>query len=308
MGNGLSFTGDELQGLPFAPEDFIVRKVHAGNHTCAADCLMRASSSIEVVHPPVACGPAPFAGCEPAPPLFKKGADLVRLHPPYDAPNGGDKGGNGGDNEDGFHEAGNTYAREAGAISGIGKIAMQLWKNRGPHIVREHLPPGGMMNETTATMSPSLSVSPEVRSTTPARELRRLAIIVRDDAYDRLLTPLTFAYEMGCQGVQVDVLFVLWAVKVLSKEGVRACRMSPGHRGDEVWLKERLLRDGEPLEIHDFLQAVVASGAVRLHACKLAAQTFDVSKEDLVPEAAGITDPALFLREVVMQADHCQYF
>ncbi len=141
-----------------------------------------------------------------------------------------------------------------------------------------------------------------------APKLERLAIVIRDDAYDRLLTPLTFAWEMGRKGVQVDVLFVLWAVRVLTREGVRELRIDPRYAHRETWLRERLQRDGDPLEIHDFLKLLKSTGHVRLHGCRLAAMTFDVSREDLLPEAEGILDPELFLREIALAADHCQYF
>jgi peroxiredoxin family protein len=146
------------------------------------------------------------------------------------------------------------------------------------------------------------------RAELPLRPLERVAIIIRDDAFDRLLTPLTFAWEMGRSGVHVDVLFVLWAVRVLTPGGAAQVRIDPRYADREVWLRERLQRDGDPLEIHDFLKLVKSTGHVRLHGCRLAAQTFDVAPENLLPEADGIIDPGEFLRTIVARADHCQYF
>lgn len=113
---------------------------------------------------------------------------------------------------------------------------------------------------------------------------------------------------MGRKGIEVDVLFVLWAVRVLSHEGVRETRIDPRYAHREAWLRERLARDGDPLEIHDFLKLLKSTGRVRLHACKLAAMTFDVRAADLPPEAEGIIDPGDFLTRIALGADHCQYF
>jgi peroxiredoxin family protein len=156
------------------------------------------------------------------------------------------------------------------------------------------------MNATATLVKPPAEL--------PPRPLERVAIIIRDDAFDRLLTPLTFAWEMGRSGVEVDVLFVLWAVRVLTPDGAAQVRIDPQHADREAWLRERLQRDGAPLEIHDFLKLVKSTGHVRLHGCRLAAQTFDVAPGNLLPEADGIIDPGEFLRTIVARADHCQYF
>lgn len=160
------------------------------------------------------------------------------------------------------------------------------------------------MSTTLAPLATPLAAP----DTNHARAIRRLAIVVRDDAFDRLLTPLTFAWEMGRRGVEVDALFVLWASRVLTRDGVAQVRIDPRYADREAWLRRRLADEQAPTDIHGFLKGGHATGHVRFYACKLAAATFGVAEDDLLPEAAGIIDPAAFLNDIACRADHCQYF
>lgn len=68
--------------------------------------------------------------------------------------------------------------------------------------------------------------------------MKSMAIVVRDDAYDKIFTPLVFAYLASAEGTQVDILFVNWAVKALTAEGARNLCMDGRHAADEAMVRE----------------------------------------------------------------------
>lgn len=138
--------------------------------------------------------------------------------------------------------------------------------------------------------------------------MKSIAIVVRDDSYDKILTPLAFAYLTASEGTQVDMLFVNWAVKALTAEGAAALCIDGRHAHEEAMVREGVARAGLPPEVYDIIKALKGTECVNFYACSLAASIFGVTEDNLIPEAQGIVGAAWFLNEKAAKADHCQYF
>ncbi|MCL4744026.1 MAG: DsrE family protein [Burkholderiaceae bacterium] len=138
--------------------------------------------------------------------------------------------------------------------------------------------------------------------------MKSLAIVVRDDSYDKILTPLAFAYLTASEGTQVDMLFVNWAVKALTAEGAANLKIDGRHAADEEKVREGVARAGLPTDIYEVIKALKSTGTVNLYACSLAASIFGVDEKNLIPEAEGIVGASWFLNDKAAKADHYQYF
>lgn len=138
--------------------------------------------------------------------------------------------------------------------------------------------------------------------------MKKLAIVIRDDEYDKILTPLAFAYLEASEGAEVDILFVNWAVRALTEEGAKNIKVGASHADQDAWLRERVAGAGLPNDINELLKAIKETGDVRFYACSLAANIFEVGEHNLIPEAEAIVGASWFLNDRVLGADHYQYF
>lgn len=138
--------------------------------------------------------------------------------------------------------------------------------------------------------------------------MEKLAIVIRDDEYDKILTPLAFAYLEAAEGAEVDILFVNWAVRALTEDGAQKIKVGASHADKDSWLRERVTSAGLPNDINALLKAIKETGSVRFYACSLAANIFEVDENNLIPEAEGIVGASWFLNDKVLSANHYQYF
>ena len=145
--------------------------------------------------------------------------------------------------------------------------------------------------------------------TTPdASRLDSLAIIVRESSYDRVLTPLAFAYLAAASDVKVDVLFVNWAVRVVMQGESEKLPMSAEHADELDFVRTQVAAAGLPPDISQIITAIKGTGNVNLYVCSLAAQIFGATKDNVLPEVDDIVGATWFLTDKAKKADLLQCF
>jgi len=138
--------------------------------------------------------------------------------------------------------------------------------------------------------------------------MKSMTIIVREDSYDKILTPLAFAYLQASEGVQVDMLFVNWAVLALTEAGAKKIKVQGEYADRDQWVREQVAKAGIPNDIYTLVKAIKETGSVNFYACSLAATIFGVDTDSLIPEAEGIVGASWFLNEKADKADYNQTF
>ena len=143
---------------------------------------------------------------------------------------------------------------------------------------------------------------------THAPALSKLAIIVREGAYDRVLTPLAFAYLAAASDAKVDMLFVNWAVRAVMKGEADNLPISAEHAGDLEFVRSQVAAAGLPPDIPDIITALKSTGNVNIYVCSLAAQIFGATPENVLPEVNEIVGATWFLTDRAKPADLLQCF
>jgi peroxiredoxin family protein len=138
--------------------------------------------------------------------------------------------------------------------------------------------------------------------------MKSMTIIVREDSYDKILTPLAFAYLQASEGIQVDMLFVNWSVRALTEEGAKNLKVQGEYADKDQWVRDQVEKAGIPNDIYTLIKAIKETECVSFYGCSLAAAVFGVDESSLIPEAEGIVGASWFLNEKADKADYNQTF
>lgn len=156
------------------------------------------------------------------------------------------------------------------------------------------------------TEGPSGLISAEPAELDDEKRLERVAIICRAGTYDTMVTVLGWAHAICMDSEEstvVDVLFTAWAADFLKRGNIDEDRLL--FPSDFQPRKDEFLcavHEQRFTTAYDALRAAKATGRFNIYACAMAARLFDVTADNMIPEAT-IMGPVAFLREKAQFAD-----
>lgn len=138
--------------------------------------------------------------------------------------------------------------------------------------------------------------------------MNRLAFVVRDGGYRKILALLTHVFPQARMSVDVGMPIVNWAVRAVIPKGASVREIQGSHANEPGWLQEKAAGKGSPMDISAFPKRSGGTSHLRLDASRYGADRFDVAADDPCPEAEVIADPDRFPSEKALHADHSPYF
>lgn len=137
----------------------------------------------------------------------------------------------------------------------------------------------------------------------------KLVLVVTKDTLDQVYPPLILAATAAASGMEVDVYFTFWGLKLLDKKSHHKTKLPsvgnpalpmpnilgvlPGMTAMTTLMMQRKIKKYWPTIPEMMLQA--KEMGVRFHACSPTMGLMGVRKEDLIPETDDIVGASTFL-------------
>jgi peroxiredoxin family protein len=137
--------------------------------------------------------------------------------------------------------------------------------------------------------------------------VKRVAVIVSRGEFNNLVQVATLLMAAVCSGVAVRVFFRDEAVYGITHAGAGEPHFSPGYRGQEGVVRERLAAQGLG-DLRNLFREVKAAGDARLYACTASMAICGVERDQLVPEIDGVRGLTAFLLDDMAEAQHVLTF
>ncbi|HYB75885.1 MAG TPA: DsrE/DsrF/DrsH-like family protein [Nitrososphaerales archaeon] len=137
----------------------------------------------------------------------------------------------------------------------------------------------------------------------------KLVLVVTKDTLDQVYPPLILATTAAASGLEVDVYFTFWGLKLLDRRSHRKTKLAsvgnpalpmpnilgmlPGMTAVTTSMMQRKIKKYWPTIPEMMLQA--KEMGVRLHACSPTMGLMGIRKEDLIPQTDDIVGASTFL-------------
>ena len=149
----------------------------------------------------------------------------------------------------------------------------------------------------------------EVREEVQHRQKKKLVLVVSKGTVDMLYPAFVLATTAPATGMEVDLYFTFWGLKVLTKKGINSAKigavgnpglpmpnilgMVPGMTAMATGMMKKRIEKYWP-SVYDMIKMIKQSGG-RIHACSPTMGFMGVDEKDLIPEVDDIVGASTFL-------------